>query len=241
MKYQSTEEQINELVDKIKSQNFEGTEEEIKLQQILYFDKYVKENIDYGFEAVNFSLLNPDKKNPYDSAYRINGFFDVNEATGKKLAVCGSISQVAKIVFDRLGIECDYVWGHINSGSVENPVYIGHRWNIVKIGNKNFMVDFTMEMVINNIGKDKNYDYAFSLFTQDEIETVHRFLFFDQLCEKESIGGFKEGSHCHEDDYDENGHLRNITFNAYEKYPNLSKLSPEFINSYYSMMQSKKL
>ena len=34
---------INEIVEEIQSQPFEGTAEEIKLQQILYFDK--QENI----------------------------------------------------------------------------------------------------------------------------------------------------------------------------------------------------
>lgn len=228
------EEELNKLVDEIRMQNFEGSEEEIKILQILYFDKYVKENIYYGFETVNYSMLHPGEKNPYDSAYRLEGFFSENKNSGKRLAVCGSISQVAKIVFNKLGIECDYVWGHIDYCGKN----MGHRWNKAKIGDKIFMLDFTASMAINNIGKDAIYDNVFKMFNKEEVEIPYRFLFFDELAEKESIGGFKLGKNGHEDDYDENGILKNVSHNAYEQYPNLAKLSPETIDKYYSMVNS---
>ena len=38
------------------------------------FDKYVKENIDYGFDALNYSIKYPLDANPYDSAFRSEGF-----------------------------------------------------------------------------------------------------------------------------------------------------------------------
>jgi len=238
---ENIEMKINELVEEIKMQKFEGTAEEIKIQQILYFDKYVKKNIDYGFEAVNFSLLNPGKENPYDSAYRINGFFYKNPLNDKRIAVCGSISQVAKIVLNKLGIKCDYVWGHFNAGSNANPLYIGHRWNIVNIGEASFMLDFTMEMVKNNIGKDEIYNQSFALFSREELETSNRFLFFNKLAEKESIGGFKIGKNGHEDDFDENGRLKNVILNPNDLYPNLKNLPSEYIDSYYPKNSFKSL
>lgn len=228
------EEELNKLTDEIRTQNFEGSEDEIKIQQILYFDKYVKENIDYCYETVMYSMLHPGEKNPYDSAYKMEGFFFENEILRKRAAVCGSISAVAKIVFNKLGIESDYVYGHINYCGAN----MGHRWNTVKINNKIFMVDFTASMAINNIGKDAIYDNVFKMFNKEEIETNYRFLFFDELAEKESIGGFKLGEKGREDDYDENGNLKNVSYNAYEQYPNLDKLSSETIDKYYSMVNS---
>ena len=83
MTEEQIEQYIEELVYEIKSKNFEGTDEEIKIQQIMYFDKYVKDNIDYGFEAVNFQMQHPNEPNPYESAFKREGFFMTNEETKK--------------------------------------------------------------------------------------------------------------------------------------------------------------
>ena len=75
-------ERIQEIVDEIRNHSFDGTDEEVKIQQIMCFDKYVKDNIDYGFEAVNYSLEHPNDENPYDKAFRLEGFFEENELNG---------------------------------------------------------------------------------------------------------------------------------------------------------------
>ena len=233
---------IQEIVNEIQAQEFVGTEQEIKIQQILYFDKYVKDNIDYGFEAVIFSIKNPNKKNPFDNAFRLEGFFQKNEISGKRLAVCGSISQVAKLVLNKLGIKCDYVWGHFNVRTNNEPQYIGHRWNVVTIGDKNYMVDFTLGMIIHNINKDDNYANASrQLLSVNNENREYSYLFFDKLASTESIGGFtKNENGTSIDDLDEFGHLKNSTTEPQKAISNLGTIPEEYIMEYIKMFDKSK-
>lgn len=233
---------IQEIVDEIQSQQFVGTEEEIKIQQILYFDKYVKDNIDYGFEAVNFSMNNPNETNPFDSAFRLEGFFKENAISGKRLAVCGSISQVAKEVLNKLGIQCDYVWGHFNAGTINEPQYVGHRWNVVTIGDKNYMIDFTISMIIHNFNKDENYANASrQLLSLNDESREYSYLFFDKLAPTESIGGFtKNENGTTIDDFDEFGHLNNSTTDPQKVIHNLGTIPEEYIIQYTRMFDKGK-
>ena len=64
---------VNNLVSDIKNKNFDGSEEEVILKQILYFDDYVKNNIDYGFDAVTYNINHPYDKNPYGKAFTEEG------------------------------------------------------------------------------------------------------------------------------------------------------------------------
>lgn len=233
---------IQEIVEEIQSKSFTGTDEEIKLQQILYFDKYVKENIDYGFDAVNFSISYPNENNPYDSAFRLDGFFKENGIDGKRLAVCGSISQVAKLVLKKVSINCDYVWGHFNIGTDTKPQYIGHRWNVVSIGNKNYMVDFTVGMIIKNLNKDTNYkNSAYNLLGINSEDKEFDYLFFNELAPTQSIGGFKKNEKgTTVDDINESGHLNNCTTNPNEVISNLGYISPIHISEYAKRITSYK-
>lgn len=233
---------IQEIVDEILRQQFVGTAEEIKIQQILYFDKYVKDNIDYGFEAVNFLINNPNEKNPLDSAFRLEGFFKENEISGKRLAVCGSISQVAKLVLNKLGIQCDYVWGHFNAGTDNEPQYVGHRWNVVTLGDKNYMVDFTIGMIIHNINKDVNYANASrQLLALNDESREYSYLFFDKLAPTESIGGFtKNENGTVVDNLDEFGYLKNSTTEPQREIPNLGTIPEEHIMEYIKMFDKSK-
>lgn len=234
---------INQIVEEIQSQPFEGTAEEIKLQQILYFDKYVKNNIDYGFDAVNFSISHPSENNPYDSAFRIEGFFERNEINGKRLAVCGSISQVANIVLKELGINCDYVWGHFNIGTDTKPQYVGHRWNVVLIGDKTYMVDFTASMIIYNFNKDVDYtNGAYKLLGAKSEDNEYDYLFFNQLAPTQSIGGFKKNENgTTVDDINEFGFLNNCTKNPNEVIPKLGYISSEHISEYAKQISTHKI
>ena len=233
---------IQEIVDEILRQQFVGSQEEIKIQQILYFDKYVKDNIDYGFEAVNFLLNNPNEKNPFDSAFRLEGFFQENKISGKRLAVCGSISQVAKLVLNKLGIQCDYIWGHFNAGTDNEPQYVGHRWNVVTLGDKNYMVDFTIGMIIHNINKDDNYANASrQLLALNDESKEYSYLFFDKLASTESIGGFtKNKNGTSVDDLDEFGYLKNSTIEPQKAIPNLGTIPEEHIMEYIKMFDKSK-
>ena len=230
MTEEQIEQRIEELVDRIKSKNFEGTDEEIKIQQIMYFDKYVKDNIDYGFEAVNFQMQHPNEPNPYESAFKREGFFMADEKTQKRLAVCGSISSIANSVLAKLGIKCDYVWGHYNIGTEQNPIYLGHRWNVVTLGEKNFMLDYTLGMIIHNIEKDEIYYNAAQQLLGNETKEEYDFLFFDTLPPKATIGGFKKNENGETvDDMDEQGKLKNTTNNARKVIPNLGSIQQEYI------------
>lgn len=242
MSSEELNEQIHELVENIRSQHFIGTEEEIKMQQILYFDKIVKDNIDYGFDTVNFSLQHPNEKNPFDSAYRLEGFFKENEINGKRLAVCGSISEVAKIVFNKLGIKCDYIWGHFNIGTDNKPQYVGHRWNVVTIGEKNYMVDFTVGMIIHNLNKDDNYKNASKqLLAINDESKEYDYLFFDKLAPNESIGGFKRNENGEiVDDLDEHGYIKNSTTEPQKVIMNLKALPQEYYIEYVNMIAKGK-
>lgn len=231
----NVEEKIDELVEEIRSQNFGGTDEEIKIQQILYFDRYVKEHIDYAFAALSYqdNLLKQGitriDSNPYKSAFLDEGFFKENEH-GQRFAVCGSISSVANKVLNKLGIKCSYVYGHINMGTPENPHCVGHRWNIVELGNKQYMLDFTMAMVIHN--KDKNEDYredVLRVIDSDDLKSEYSYLFTDSLGTKEIIDGFKieANGKVNHDAMD----LQNAITDPYQKYPNLGrKQESEFLN-----------
>ena len=229
--------QIQEIVDMIEAQQFAGTEEEIKIQQILYFDKYVKDNIDYGFEAANFLLQHPNEKNPFDSAFRLEGFFQRNEINGKRLAVCGSISQAAKTILNKLGIKCDYVWGHFNIGTNSEPQYLGHRWNVVTVGDKNYMVDFTIGMIIHNLNKDYNYtNAAKQLLALNDESREYDYLFFDKLAPAQSIGGFKKNKNgTPVDDLDEFGNIKNSTTEPQKVISNLGTISQSNIIEYIKM------
>lgn len=225
---------INELIKEIQSQKFEGNDEEIKLQQVLYFDKYIKDNIDYGFEAMNFLINNPNKNNPYDSAFRLEGFFEQNKITGKRSAVCGSISQVANIVFNRLGIKSEYIYGHFNNGTKEKPQYVGHRWNVVSIGTKNYMVDFTIEMIIHNLSKSQEYAIcAYKLLGVTSEDKEYEYLFFNKLASTQSIGGFKKNEQgLTVDDINELGHLNNCIIDPNIAIPDLGYIPSEYTIKY---------
>lgn len=243
MTNEQIENEVQNIIKEIQNQSFTGTEEEIKIQQILYFDKYVKENIEYGFDAVNFSINYPNEQNPFDSAYKLEGFFEHNKINGKRLAVCGSISQVANKIFNKLGISCDYVWGHFNIGTESNPQYVGHRWNVVTIGDKNYMVDFTLGMIVHNINKDDNYSNgAYNLLGITDKDSEYDYLFFDKLAPTLSLGGFKKnekGSTV--DDINESGYLNNCTTNPNEVIPNLGYISPMYASEYARQFDTSKI
>lgn len=233
---------INKIVEEIEEQSFEGTEEEIKLQQILWFDKYVKDNIEYGFDAVFFSISHPHENNPYASAFRLEGFFEQDKTSGKRVAVCGSISEVANNVLKRLGIVSDYVWGHFNVGTDIKPQYVGHRWNVVTIGDKNYMVDFTAGMITHNLGKNDDYAYsALKLLGITDEEREYDCICFNELAPAQSIGGFKKNENGSTvDDIDELGFLNNTTVNPNEVISNLGQIPPEVISEYAKRISDNK-
>lgn len=215
---------IENLVNEIKDKNFDGSKEEVIIKQILWFDNYVKNNIDYGFDAVFYYINNPNEINPYGKAFTDEGFFEENSIDGRRLAVCGSISAVAKRVFSKLGVDIDYIYGHIGN--------VGHRWNIIKLNDKVYMVDFTLSLVKYKYENEEYMKYCKDLFKIEDFKTDFDFLFFDKLIKNETIGGFKIGANGHEDNLDENGNLVGITNNPYEIFRNLSTIPVEKLQEY---------
>ncbi len=219
---------VEHLVEEIKSKDFCGTEEEIAIQQILYLDKYIKENIDYGFEAILYNIEHPNLPNPFFDMFTEKGFFEENSYTNKRSAVCGSISMVAYKVLNKLGIKTDFIWGHVGN--------IGHRWNIVTVGDKEYMIDFTVNLVMHK----RNQEEYISAANMLGINSYDKeFLFFDRLMDMETIGGFTIGPNGHEDNIDSNGNFIDVTDNPYELYPNLSTLSQEQIMFYRQNIETK--
>ena len=215
---------VNNLVSDIKNKNFDGSEEEVILKQILYFDDYVKNNIDYGFDAVTYNINHPYDKNPYGKAFTEEGFFEEDKVSGKRLATCGSISAIAKRVFEKLGINIDYVYGHVGN--------VGHRWNVIYIGDKAYMIDFTLSLVESKYEDEEYIAHCKEIFGLNDIKSDVDFLFFDKLIKNETIGGFKVGVNGHEDNVDEMGNLIGITDNPYEVFPNLNTIPAEILQNY---------
>ena len=182
------EERIQELVDEIQGASYSGTPEEIQMQKIIYLDNYVRNKIDYGIEAVEYdidNMNNPEKRgaNPYKSAYTQEGFWNAHQ-DGKRRAVCGPISEVVKEVLNRVGIPCDYVYGHVST--------FGHRWNVVEIGGKEYFVDLTASMISykkNNPG----YEWAGPVFLKDGDAVPADFVLKSDLkLNNQTLGGFSK-------------------------------------------------
>ncbi|NLL02521.1 MAG: hypothetical protein GX265_05850 [Mollicutes bacterium] len=128
-------------------------------------------------------------------------------------------------------MDCDDVWGHFNTGTYENPQYVGHRWNVVTIGDKDYMLDFTLGMIIHNLAKDENYlNCVYYLLGITDENKEYDYLFFDKLAPTTSIGGFKKNEKDETiDDIDESGHLRNVTTDPKTVFPKLDKIQKEKI------------
>lgn len=208
---------INQEVKEYYKDQYENTSvEDRQIYEVLMFDKYVKENVDYNFNAAKFGIRN------YPDAFSEDGFFKKNE-DGKSSVVCKSISNVANLVFNKLGIKSVSIMCHFNDN---NGLLGGHQWNVISIGDSNYMVDFTSSMVIHNKDKSDVYNYYSSmLFDQEQLDSEYSYLFFDILSSKQSINGFRKDENGRTiDDLDENGNLINITNNPYEVIPNLNTI-----------------
>lgn len=212
---------IDDLVNYILSCNFEGSKEEIQVQQVLLLDNYIKENINYGFDAVNFSIQYPNMENPYEKAFKEERFFE------DKIAVCGSISSITNKVLNNLGIKSEYIWGHITTQENGKLNHIGHRWNKINIGNKNFMIDLTANLCNYKyyICFDENYRQIASILPKDAtLVNENEYLFFNKLSNNITLGGFIETIDGHIDDIDLQGNLQNAHQDL-EKY-----FHPEYID-----------
>lgn len=222
---------INSMVEYINNLDFIGTEREVKFQQILAIDKYIKENIDYSFDAINFSIKHPNVDNPYCKAYKVEGFYE------EGVAVCGSISKVTKDIMNKLGIKNDYVWGHFSTETNGKRVNVGHRWNIVTIDDEDYMIDFTSNLCYYKcyVMFNENYKQVVDMFDKPNIDSIneYEFLFFDKLPETLLLGGFTVDERGkHKSDIDQNGNLRNATkdLNKYFR-KNIGRLSQEYLKS----------
>ena len=178
--------QIQALVDEINSIDYSGTPEEVKMQKIIYLDNYIRNNIDYGIEAVYYDMQNENnpeakKNNPYSRAYREEGFWIPTE-DGKRKAVCGSISEVAKKVLNKLDIPCDFIYGHVGT--------FGHRWNVVDIEGKKYYVDYTASMIAYK-QNEPGYEWSKQVFFDNQNLIPANFILKGDLpLRDQTLGGF---------------------------------------------------
>ena len=147
------------------------------------------------------------------------------------------------IVFNELGIDCNYVWGHFNVGTENEPQYVGHRWNVVAIGDKNYMVDFTAGMIMHNLSKDSNYaSAALELLGANSESSEYDYLFFDKLAPTETIGGFKKNENgTSVDDLDEFGKLKNVTTEPASVIDDLGTIPKDYIIKHVDTLDSGKM
>lgn len=77
-------------------------------------------------------------------------------ALGNGVAVCEGIAKAAKVLFDRLGIECIIA---LSEADPEHGVKYRHAWNVVKIDGQYYHMDATFD---NNLSTDAmiRYDYV---------------------------------------------------------------------------------
>lgn len=240
MSHGETREKIDELVAKIQSQEFTGTPEEQLVKMVLYFDEFVKEHIDYGFESVEFEIkrnngeIPKDSENPYYSQFLATSFFDFDN-NGMTRAVCGSISSVAKDVFSKLEIDgqkigSEYVYGKTSFTDGNKSNYLGHRWNVFKLNEKDYMVDFTTSMMIHNIDKEGFPQYRnfienanLDLTPENDMDC----LLFDELIPIVSIGGFDTSKGGHDEFEDPKDLVASLEHDVRKEYPNITKIPPE--------------
>lgn len=170
---------VKDLTEYVLKNSDSSNEEERILSQVRCLYDYVSNNIDYD---LSFS----------DRGYTTDAFFE------DKRCVCGPISNVVHQVLDNLDIENDYIWGHMQIGDEVG----GHRWNSFKIGDKTYMLDCTLGMVLNrfkegsyiNTPFQKSFTKTFSGREDDVL------IGFSKLFPGEVIDEFKVVDGLHTDD-----------------------------------------
>lgn len=77
-------------------------------------------------------------------------------ALGNGVAVCEGIAKAAKVLFDRMGLECIVA---LAEADPEHGIKYRHAWNVVKIDGKYYHMDATFD---NNLSKEDiiRYDYV---------------------------------------------------------------------------------
>ena len=101
------------------------------IQKVLLLDKMLRENVIYDNEYyLSQDLTNLEK--------RIHKSHKAQTVLRDRVAVCDAFSNFAAFVLNKVGIECQVVYGDY-MGS-------GHAWNSVKINNNWYYCDFTFSI-----------------------------------------------------------------------------------------------
>lgn len=120
------------------------------------FDK-IKAVHDYLVLNTTYDYKNQQNKTIPQDSYTAYG------ALIKGVAVCDGYTKAAQILFNRLGIESEYVVGTVNETL--------HAWNQVKLNGKYYFVDITWDDPVPN--KPGKVDYNYFLITSSQLKIDH--------------------------------------------------------------------
>lgn len=152
---------INSLLNLIRNMPFMGTREQIQLSQILFLDKYYRDYVTFETGVIdvqdalnaNNILLYNSLKEKYSYAYDSVGIFR------EKKAGDIAISELSADILRRLGIQCNIVKGAFVLNSFNGEYYYPHQWNEIKLGDKWYCYDFTLN-IISEKWRDKDVKKA---------------------------------------------------------------------------------
>ena len=188
----------DELVALIEAQNFEGNDMEVAIQQILFLDQYIKQNVQYDFEGFYHSV---DLKNEFQNAQTqeekdaiLSELREMKDSFSKKgfyegKTLCGGISEACKDVLNRLweekNLKCGYIYG--SYGGEEG----NHRANTFNYNGSTYIFDYTINMLASHYGMEDEdvYQEAIEEMKINQPNSDFEYIFSNKLLESQSWGG----------------------------------------------------
>lgn len=148
----------NILVNTIKNLTVYDSIEKSEISKLFFLDLYFRHNID--FENAVLELDEEYVKNDpiklkeltkkYNYTFNDKGIFENKKSSSK------GISDTASSILRRLGLQCNTVFGHIETVENNKKKYYKHFWNEIKINNSWYCYDYTLNLISYNY-KKKEY------------------------------------------------------------------------------------
>ena len=149
--------ELNETVNKIVSSLRAKSNDEYSLLINLY--ESIQKNVRYDKEEIQANsrgaIINLASHNAYG-------------ALVNKLAVCDGFSLAFALLVQKLGFECMLVVGRSTYAST---TFQEHAWNIVKIRNRYYHIDITLDTIKYN--EFDEFSYVYFAVTDEEISKDH--------------------------------------------------------------------
>ena len=129
-------------------------------EKILAANKWLAQNVTY------------DKKNYYNGSIPMISH-TAEGALAKGVAVCDGYAYAYQKIIDHYGIENKIVYGSANNGTGSG--YVGHAWNLVKIGTRWYHVDVTWNDPVGDLGWDYVRD-DYLLLSNAKMDDDHKWV-----------------------------------------------------------------